>query len=184
MINAILNWSGWGSKPLWMLAAAQAVLVGGFLLLGIEMILKTERQQIMQINQRVDRQHAAIRHLRQQLQTLPSFAMLKTQLAQRKTANPPFHADMPSLLVTAPLSQSGATLLSWQPEGHQNDNDRNAWLLSFSADYQGMARVLRKFIALPHVLRIEQLAMKSVDGVLHISMRLVKPAAERRSDVE
>ncbi|ATA26338.1 hypothetical protein BIY26_02905 [Brenneria goodwinii] len=182
MINAILNWSGWASKPLWALAAAQAMLVGGFSLFGIAMVLQTEQQQMVQIKQRIDQQLAAIQHLQQQLKALPSFATLKTQLSERKADNPPFHADMPSLLVTAPLSQSGASLLSWQPERHHNGSD--AWLLTFSADYQATLHVLRKFIALPHVLRIEQLAMKSVDGVLHINLRLVKPAAKRRSDVE
>ncbi|MEE3664734.1 hypothetical protein V2I52_22905 [Brenneria sp. g21c3] len=182
VINLILDWPGWGSKPRWILAAAQVVLIGAFSLLGSVLVLNAERQQILQVNQMIMEQRAAIRHLRRQLDSLPSFAALQVRLAERKSEKPSFHADMPSLLVSAPLSKSGAVLLSWQPAAHQDNHQ--AWLLTLSADYQGLLLVLRKFIALPHVLRIERLTMTSVEGVLHIDMHLLKATAERRAEIE
>lgn len=182
MINLMLNWPGWGSKPLWALTAAQIVLVGGFSLLGMALVLAAEQRQTAQASQMIAEQRAAIQHIQQQLKAMPSFAALKMQLAERKTEKTSFHADIPSLLVTTPLSQSEALLLSWQPVADRNSH--NAWLLTFSADYQGVLHVLRKFIAQPHVLRIERLAMQSAEGALHIEMNLMKPTAERGAEIE
>ncbi|MCG8709677.1 hypothetical protein JHU04_002928 [Brenneria sp. 4F2] len=182
MISSMLNWAGWGSKPRWMLAAAQVVLVGGFTLFGIMVTLTAERRQIMQVNHMITEHRVAIRHLQQQLGAMPSIAGLRMQLAEQKTATSAFHADTPSQLVSAPLSQPGTSLLSWQPLIDQRSH--NAWLLTFSADYQGLLEVLRKFTALPSVLRIDRLVIKSVERGLHIDMNLVKPAAERRTEIE
>lgn len=166
---------------MWMLAA-QAALIGAFSLLGIMLVLNAEQQKIAQFKQMMTEQRAAIGHLRGQLDELPSFATLQMRLAERETEKPSALADMPSLLVNAPLSQSGAVLLSWLPVDDRHS--RHAWLLTFSADYQGVLHVLRKFIALPYALRIERLTMTSVEGVLHIDMHLLKPSADREATIE
>ncbi|RLM25141.1 hypothetical protein BIY29_07700 [Brenneria alni] len=178
----MFNWLVWISKPLWVLVIAQIVLISGFLLLGIWLVLRGEQQQIAEVKQQIKQQYTAVQHIQQQQRTMPTLIVMQRQLAEWQAANTPFHADMAAQLVSTMLLQSSASLLSWQLDGQQSN--RRAWLLTFSADYQALLHMLRQFIGLPHVLRIEQLAMKSTDGVLHIEMTLVKPVAQRREDVE
>ncbi|MEC5343834.1 hypothetical protein ABRZ24_14670 [Brenneria populi] len=180
VINLILNWPGWGSKPLWALTAAQVILVGVFSLLGTALLPAAEQRRTAQVEQMIAERRAAIRHMQQQLDAMPPFAALKMQLAEREKEKTLSHEDMP--LAAAPLSRSGALLLSWRPSPRQNSH--SAWLVTFRADYQGALQVLRNYIALPYVLRIEGLAMRSAEEGLHIEMSLMKPTAERRQEIE
>ncbi|MBJ7222970.1 MULTISPECIES: hypothetical protein [unclassified Brenneria] len=184
MTHSMLNWPVWISKPLWVLASAQLVPMVIFSWLGIVLALSGGQQRAEALKQQIDKQYAAIRHIQQQLGTMPALTVLTEQLAGVATETAPFHADMPAQRLSALLSQSGASLLSWRPDLNPVSANREAWQLTFSADYPALLRMLRKFIAQPHILKIEHLAMKSTEGALHIDMTWVKPMAERREEGE
>ncbi|MCL2892411.1 hypothetical protein [Brenneria tiliae] len=182
MTDSMPGWAAWVSKPLWVLAAAQVIPLLAFALLVARWTLWEEQRQMTDIERQIKQQTLAVRHIRQELATMPALSAMQKQLAAWEAERRLFPADMPAQLVAAPLSQSGAVLLSLQPA--QDPADRAVWLLTFRADYRGVLQVLRQFIALPHVLRIEQLTMKSAQEGLHIEMTLMKPPAERRDGVE
>ncbi|MCL2897732.1 hypothetical protein [Brenneria tiliae] len=182
MTDSMPGWAAWISKPLWVLAAAQVIPLLAFALPVARWTLWEEQRQITDIERQLAQHTLAVRHIRQELATMPALSVMQTQLAAWEAERRLFQDDMPARLVAAPLSQSGAVLLSLQPA--PDPADRSVWLLTFRADYRGVLQVLRQFIALPHVLRIEQLTMKSAQEGLHIEMSLMKPPAERRDGVE
>ncbi|PWC14762.1 hypothetical protein [Brenneria corticis] len=186
MTDSMPGWAAWVSKPLWVLAAAQVIPLLAFALPVARWTLWEEQRQMADIERQLEQHTLAVRHIRQELATMPALPAMQTQLAAWQAEQRLFPADMPAQLVAAPLSQSGAVLLSLQPAQSpaRDSADRAVWLLTFRADYRGVLQVLRQFIALPQVLRIEQLTMKSAQGGLHIEMTLIKPQAERRDGVE
>ncbi|WP_409308538.1 hypothetical protein [Pectobacterium sp. B1J-3] len=194
MTNSMFNWTRWISQPFWVLAMVQIVVVTVFILLGNETILGGVRQEIVDIKQQIDEQSQALHNIQQQLAMMPLLADMQAQLATETTDQPPFHTDMLAQLVAHPLSHAGAVLLSLQPEQQKSQTTSmgDAWILTFRADYLGLLTVIRQFTALPYVLRIERLAVRSTetplravaDHTLHVEMVVMRPIGQWSQRIE
>ncbi|PWC16633.1 hypothetical protein DDT52_17695 [Brenneria roseae subsp. roseae] len=192
MTNPMLNWTVWISQPFWILAIAQVALMTVFILLGNWLVLGEVRQEMADVEQQIGEHSLGIQNIQQQLATMPSLADMQTQLTAWTTGKTPFHVDRVAQLATEPLSRSGAVLLSWQPAVRKSTliAEETAWILTFRSDYQGLLNVVRQFIALPYVLRMDQLVVKSTespsytDRALHVEMTVMRPTIGRSKKVE
>ncbi|RLM30224.1 hypothetical protein BHG07_11710 [Brenneria salicis ATCC 15712 = DSM 30166] len=192
MTNPMINWTLWISQPWWKLALAQIVLITAFICLGNRLVLEELRREIAVSEQQIGEQSRGIRNIQQQLTTMPTLAEMQTQLTAWTKDKTPFSVDMAAQWVTEPLSQSGALLLSWQPvqQNAPATAEDSAWNLSFHSDYSGLINVVRHFISLPYVLRLEQLMVKSTaqaskaDRWLRVEMTVMRPTVGRSQRIE
>ncbi|MEL4889177.1 hypothetical protein N6P31_19345 [Pectobacterium betavasculorum] len=161
VIDVVLNWPRLINKPLWqqlviqLTFVAAAGLLSGWFLVG-EVWKTAIGIEVQTVQARLD-----IQEVQQKLDAMPPLSVLRTQLAERTAQAAPFQPDGLAQLIVEPLSQAGASLLSWQPAlPHAGEPPQERWQLAFSADYTSVLQVLRELTALPYVLRIAQLTVK------------------------
>ncbi|MEQ9743082.1 hypothetical protein ABRQ05_02115 [Pectobacterium actinidiae] len=161
LMDVVMNQPGLVNKPLWQQIALQLVFVAAAGLLSGWFLIGEVRQTVIGIEEqtvpaRLDRQG-----VQQKLDAMPLLSVLREQLARKTTQDERFQPDKLSQLIVEPLSQAGASLLSWQPAPPQvGGSHQERWQLAFSANYTGVLQVLRALAALPYVLRITQLTVK------------------------
>ncbi|MDC9821460.1 hypothetical protein ABRQ07_17785 [Pectobacterium polonicum] len=161
MLNAVLNRPGLINKPLWQQLALQWAFVAVVGLLSGWFFIGDVRRTILGAEAQIVQVWLDIQETQQKLDTMPLLSVLHTQLAGKTTRSAPFQPDVLAQLLVEPLSQAGASLLSWQPASRGVEAPhQERWQLVFSADYTGVLQVLRKLTALPYVLRIAQLTVK------------------------
>ncbi|MFC3393964.1 hypothetical protein [Brenneria rubrifaciens] len=192
MTNPMLNWSVWISQPFWILAIAQIVPVMIFILLGSGLVFGPLKHDIADIEQQIGEQSLGIRNIQQQLAAMPTRSDMQAQLTAWTVGKTPFLGERLAQWAAEPLSQSGAVLLSWQPVQHKSPaaDEDTAWRLTFSSDYQSLLNVVRQFISLPYVLRMDRLIVKSAESPsytgrpLHVEMTVMRPTVSRSEKVE
>ncbi|WP_409158758.1 hypothetical protein [Pectobacterium sp. B2J-2] len=169
MVDVVLSWPGLVNKPLWQQIALQLAFVAAAGLLAGWLFIGEVRQVVLDIEEQTAQTRFAVWELQQKLGVMPLLSELREQLAEKTAQDEPFQPDRLAQLIVEPLSQAGASLLSWQPvPRHAGEPHQERWQFAFSADYTGVLQVLRELAALPYVLRIAQLSIKP-DAVLTAS---------------
>ncbi|MEQ9878047.1 hypothetical protein ABRP92_08625 [Pectobacterium aroidearum] len=169
LIGAVLRRSELVNKPLWQQIAFQLAFVSAAGLLAGWLFIGEIRQSALGLEDHIVQARFEVRETQQKLDVMPQLSELHEQLAEKTAQDEPFQPDRLSQLIVEPLSQAGASLLSWQPAPrHAGELHQERWQLAFSADYTGALQVLRELAALPYVLRIAQLSIKP-DAVLTAS---------------
>ncbi|MDE8743876.1 hypothetical protein [Pectobacterium polaris] len=185
--HVVLNRPGLVNKPLWQQLALQLAFVAAAGLLAGWFLIGEVRQAVIGIEEQTVQVRLDVGELQQKLDAMPLLSMLRTQLAEKTAQDDPFQPDRLAQLIVEPLSQAGASLLSWQPAPtHAGAPHQERWQLAFSANYTGVLQVLRALTALPYVLRITQLTVKP-DGAptaqsteiprLQVELSLIRPEA-------
>ncbi|UYA62199.1 Type IV pilus biogenesis protein PilO [Pectobacterium sp. F1-1] len=187
LIDVVLRRPELVNKPLWQQIALQLAFVATTGLLVGWLLIGGSRQVVLGIEDQTAQARFALREIQQKLDVMPQLPELREQLAEKITQDAPFQPDRLSQLIVEPLAQAGASLLSWQPAPrHAGEPHQERWQLAFSADYTGVLQVLRELAALPYVLRIAQLSIKS-DAIptasppgtpqLQVALALIGPEA-------
>ncbi|MBN3134985.1 MULTISPECIES: hypothetical protein [Pectobacterium] len=170
MLNAVLNRPGLINKPLWQQLALQWAFVAAVGLLSGWFFIGDVRITVIGTEAQIVQVRLNIQETQQKLDAMPLLSVLHTQLAGKTTRSAPFQPDVLAQLLVEPLSQAGASLLSWQPASRGVEAPhQERWQLVFSADYTGVLQVLRELTALPYVLRIAQLTVKPDAGLTNLS---------------
>ncbi|WP_113626984.1 hypothetical protein [Pectobacterium peruviense] len=159
--DIVLNWPRLINKPLWQQLFLQWAFVAAAGLLSGWFLIGEVRRAVIGIEAQTVQVRLDIQEVQQKLDAMPPLSVLRTQLAEKTAQAVPFQPDRLAQLIVEPLSQAGASLLSWQPtlrDASEPHQDR--WQLAFSADYTGVLQVLRELTGLPYVLRIAQLTVK------------------------
>ncbi|KHN89300.1 hypothetical protein BSK71_14040 [Pectobacterium actinidiae] len=161
LIDVVMNQPGLANKPLWQQIALQLVFVAAAGLLSGWFLIGEVRQTVIGIEEQTVQARLDRQGVQQKLDAMPLLSVLREQLAGKTTQDERFQPDKLLQLIVEPLSQAGASLLSWQPAPPQvGGSHQERWQLAFSADYTGVLQVLRALTALPYVLRITQLTVK------------------------
>ncbi|URG52441.1 hypothetical protein IG605_017635 [Pectobacterium quasiaquaticum] len=185
LTDVVLNQPGLVNKPLWQQLALQLAFVATAGLLSGWFLIGEVRRAVIGIEKQIIQARLDRQDVQQKLDAMPLLSVLREQLAEKTVQNDPFQPDRLALLIVEPLSQAGASLLSWQPAlPHAGVPHQERWQLVFSANYTGVLQVLRELAALPYVLRITQLTIKP-DAVptespseiprLQVELSLVRP---------
>lgn len=185
LTDVVLNRPGLVNKPLWQQLALQLAFVAAAGLLSGWLLIGDVRRVVIGIEKQTVQARLDVGELQQKLDAMPLLSVLSTQLAEKTAQDDPFQPDRLAQLIVEPLSQAGASLLSWQPAPpHAEASHQERWQLAFSANYTGVLQVLRELAALPHVLRITQLTVKP-DAVptessseiprLQVELSLIRP---------
>lgn len=162
LIDAVLRRPELVNKPLWQQIAFQLAFVSAAGLLAGWLFIGGVRQSALGLEDHIVQARFEVRETQQKLDVMPQLSELHEQLTEKTAQDEPFQPDRLSQLIVEPLSQAGASLLSWQPAPrHAGESHQERWQLAFSADYTGALQVLRELAALPYVLRIAQLSIKS-----------------------
>ncbi|MCL6327391.1 hypothetical protein [Pectobacterium polaris] len=187
MAHVVLNRPGLVNKPLWQQLALQLAFVAAAGLLAGWFLIGEVRQAVIGIEAQTVQVRLDVGELQQKLDAMPLLSMLRTQLAEKTAQDEPFQPDRLAQLIAEPLSLAGASLLSWQPAPpHAGAPHQERWQLAFSANYTGVLQVLRELAALPYVLRITQLTIKSDAAPtalsseiprLQVELSLIRPEA-------
>lgn len=161
LIDAVLRRPELVNKPLWQQIAFQLAFVSAAGLLAGWLFIGEIRQSALGLEDHIVQARFEVRETQQKLDVMPQLSELHEQLAEKTAQDEPFQPDRLSQLIVEPLSQAGASLLSWQPAPrHAEEPHQERWQLAFSTDYTGALQVLRELAALPYVLRIAQLSIK------------------------
>ncbi|AFI92279.1 putative membrane protein [Pectobacterium parmentieri] len=161
MLDAVLNRLGLITKSLWRQVVLQLAFVAPVGLLSGWLFIDSVRQAVIDIEEQTVQARLGIHAVQQKLDAMPLLSVLRAQLAGKITQSTSFQSDRLAQLLVKPLSQAGASLLSWQPVSRSAETPhQERWQLTFSADYAGVLQVLRELTALPYVLRIAQLTVK------------------------
>ncbi|MEI7235503.1 hypothetical protein WCT82_17500 [Pectobacterium carotovorum] len=185
LTDAVLNRPGLVDKPLWQQLALQLAFVAAAGLLSGWLLIGDVRRAVIGIEKQTVQACLDRQDVQQKLDTMPLLSVLREQLAEKTAQNDPFQPDRLAQLIVEPLSQAGASLLSWQPTPpHAGASHQERWQLAFSANYTGVLQVLRALAGLPYVLRITQLTVKP-DAVptelsseiprLQVELSLIRP---------
>ncbi|MEI7368224.1 hypothetical protein WCT94_11395 [Pectobacterium sp. 1950-15] len=161
LIDAVLRRPELVNKPLWQQIAFQLAFVSAAGLIAGWLFIGGVRQSALGLEDHIVQARFEVRETQQKLDVMPQLSELHEQLTEKTAQDEPFQPDRLSQLIVEPLSQAGASLLSWQPAPrHAGEPHQERWQLAFSADYTGALQVLRELAALPYVLRIAQLSIK------------------------
>ncbi|WP_233970912.1 hypothetical protein [Pectobacterium versatile] len=161
LTDVVLNQPGLVNKPLWQQLALQLAFVAAAGLLSGWFLIGEVRRAVIGIEKQTVQARLDRQDVQQKLDAMPLLSVLREQLAEKTAQNDPFQPDRLAQLIVEPLSQAGASLLSWQPaQPHAGASHQERWQLAFSADYMGVLQVLRALAGLPYVLRITQLTVK------------------------
>ncbi|BES83181.1 hypothetical protein PEC302107_01130 [Pectobacterium araliae] len=185
LIDVVMNQPGLVNKPLWQQLALQLAFVAAAGLLSGWFLIGEVRQTVIGIEEQTVQARLDRQDVQQKLDAMPLLSVLREQLAEKTAQDDPFQPDRLAQLIVEPLSQAGASLLSWQPAPpHAGGSHQERWQLAFSANYTGVLQVLRELAALPYVLRITQLTVKP-DAVptaasselprLQVELSLIRP---------
>ncbi|AOR62719.1 hypothetical protein [Pectobacterium wasabiae] len=161
MLDIVSNRPGLITKPLWQQVVLQLAFVATVGLLSDWFFIDDVRQAVIGIEEQTVQARLGIQAVQQKLDAMPLLSVLRAQLAGKITQRNSFQSDRLAQLLVKPLSQAGASLLSWQPASRYAETPhQERWQLTFSADYTGVLQVLRELTTLPYVLRIAQLTIK------------------------
>ncbi|MEQ9889068.1 hypothetical protein [Pectobacterium zantedeschiae] len=161
VIDVVLNWPRLINKPLWQQFVLQSAFIAAAGLLSGGFLIGEVRRTAISIEAQTVQTRLDIQEVQQKLDAMPLLSVLRTELAAKTVQAAPFQPDRLAQLIVEPLSQAGASLLSWQPaQRHATEPPQERWQLAFSADYASVLQVLRELTELPYVLRIAQLTVK------------------------
>ncbi|WP_437215467.1 hypothetical protein [Pectobacterium sp. LFLA-215] len=161
LIDVVLRRPELVNKPLWQQIAFQLAFVSVAGLFAGWLFIGEVRHSVLGLEDHIVQARFEARDLQQKLDVMPRLSELHKQLAEKAAQDDPFQPDRLSELIVEPLSQVGASLLSWQPAPrHVGESHQERWQLAFNSDYTGALQVLRELAALPYVLRIAQLSIK------------------------